>query len=86
MSLLVNVRTSKIMCMSIKVAIHMYTVHTNYQTQLSSCRNLSHLSAGKISTSAPMFFWRYCKDMQNSYFGQAWLCHGDYLHGCPHPK
>ena len=33
------------------------------------------LSAGKKSTSSPMLFWRYWKDMQISfgYFGYAWL-------------
>ena len=69
MSVHVNVCTSKIMCMSIKVGIYIYMAHTNCLTLLSSCRELSHLSAGNRSTSAPMFFRRYCKDMQNSYFG-----------------
>ena len=35
------------------------------------------LSAGKKSTLSSIFFWRYCKDMQTTYFGyfgQAWLC------------
>ena len=43
---------------------------------LSPCRKLSYLSSGKRATSSSMFFWRYCKDMQTSYFGffgHAWL-------------
>ena len=33
-----------------------------------SCRKLLGLSAGKKPVSFPMLFWRYCKDMQTSYF------------------
>ena len=43
---------------------------------LSTCRKPSCLFAGKKSTSSPMLYWRYCKDMQTSYFGyfgHAWL-------------
>ena len=43
---------------------------------LTTCRKLSCLSPGKKSTLSPMFFWRYCKDMQIfhfGYFGHAWL-------------
>ena len=43
---------------------------------LSPCRKLSYLSSGKRATSSSMFFWRYYKDMQTSYFGflgHAWL-------------
>ena len=35
---------------------------------VSSCRKLSCLSAGRRTTSSPMFFGGYCKDMQSSYF------------------
>ena len=41
----------------------------------SICSKLSCLSACKKSTSFSRFFWRYCKDMQTSYFGHfghAW--------------
>ena len=43
---------------------------------LSTCRKPSRLFAGKKSISSPMLYWRYCKDMQTSYFGyfgHAWL-------------
>ena len=43
---------------------------------LSTCRKPLCLFAGKKSTSSPMLYWRYCKDMQTSYFGyfgHAWL-------------
>ena len=43
---------------------------------LSACRKLSCLFASKKSTSSPMLYWRYCKDIQTSYFGyfgHAWL-------------
>ena len=43
---------------------------------LSSCKKPLCLFAGKISTSSPMLYLRYCKDMQTSYFGyfeHAWL-------------
>ena len=43
---------------------------------LSTRRKLSCLSAAKKSTSSPKFFWRYCKDIQTSYFRYfelAWL-------------
>ena len=36
---------------------------------LSTCTKTLCLSAGKKTTSSPMFFLRYCKDMQTSYFG-----------------
>ena len=31
---------------------------------------------GKNSTSSPMIFWRYCRDMKTyfQYFGHDWLC------------
>ena len=43
---------------------------------LSTCRKPLCLFAGKKSTSSPMLYWRYCKDMQTSYFAyfsHAWL-------------
>ena len=43
---------------------------------LSTCRKPLCLFAGKNSSSPPILFWRYCKDMQTSYFeyfGHAWL-------------
>ena len=43
---------------------------------LSTCRKPSSLFAGKKLTSSPILYWRYCKDMQTSYFGyfgHAWL-------------
>ena len=36
---------------------------------LSTCRKPLHLFAGKKSISSAMLYWRYCKDMQTSYFG-----------------
>ena len=39
-------------------------------------QKLLRLSTDKKSVSSPMFFWRYGKDMQNSYFGyfgHTWL-------------
>ena len=43
---------------------------------LSTCSKPLWLFGAKISTSSPMLYWRYCKDMQTShfgYFGHAWL-------------
>ena len=45
---------------------------------LSTCRKLLCLSAGKKSTSSPMLFWIYCKDMQTTYFG--YFQHACFLH------
>ena len=36
---------------------------------LSPGRKLSSFCAGTKRTSSHIFFWRYCKDMQTSYFG-----------------
>ena len=36
---------------------------------LSPGRKLSSLCAGTKRTSSHIFFWRYCKDMETSYFG-----------------
>ena len=50
---------------------------------LSTRRKISCLPAGKKSTSAPTFFWRYCKDMQTSYFGffgHSWLPQHKWYH------
>ena len=44
---------------------------------VSICSKLSCLSACEKSTSSPILFWRYSKDMQISYFGSfgyTWLC------------
>ena len=35
---------------------------------LSSCRKILCLPAGKKSTTSPMVFWRYCKNMQNLFW------------------
>ena len=46
------------------------------KVNLSTCRKPLCLLAGKKSTSSPMLYWRYCKDMQTSYFGyfgNPWL-------------
>ena len=46
------------------------------QSDTINLRKPSCLFAGKKSTSSPMLYWRYCKDMQTSYFGyfgHAWL-------------
>ena len=42
----------------------------------SACRKFWYLSAGKRTTSSSMFFWKYSKDVQTSYFGYsdlAWI-------------
>ena len=45
-------------------------MHTQCDTiYLYKTLGKKRLSAGKKSTSSHMFFWRYCKDMQNAYFG-----------------
>ena len=36
---------------------------------LSTCRKRLCLFSGKKANSSPMFFWRYCRDMQTSFFG-----------------
>ena len=38
------------------------------KVNLSTCRKPLCLLAGKKSTSFPMIYWRYCKDMQTFYF------------------
>ena len=46
------------------------------KVNLSICRKPLCLLAGKKSASSPMLYWRYCKDMQTSYFGyfgNLWL-------------
>ena len=51
--------------------------YTNLKVILSTHRKLLCLSTQNKSTSFPIIFWRYCKDMQTSYFGyfeHACLC------------